>query len=325
MKKLARAALYAVVALAAILGALALRTALAERSFAARRPAPGKLVEAGGGVRLHAIERGSGPLPVLLIHGNPGTALDFSGVLAALEDEARLVAIDRPGHGWSERPKVVLAPTEQARLIRGAARALGLERPVVVGFSYGGPVALAYALEHPDAVRGLVLVASLGDPESPHIHDPIQGLLARPVLGPVLAFTIGPLAAPAKIETGLALAFKPSPMPAEALARARELWARPGPLLASAGDWPGWDASAAALAARYHEIDVPVEVLPGGSDPAVGRAHGEYLARHVPGASVVEVPGAGHMLPYTHPNSIAEAVRRAAERAARREAAATAR
>src|SRR5919199_7021411 len=98
----------------------------------------GEFVETGG-VRLHFLSRGAGR-PVVLLHGNSGFAHDFASVLEALDPkEFRALAFDRPGHGLSERPALDGAMSAQAGLIRGALKALGVRRAILVGHSLGAP------------------------------------------------------------------------------------------------------------------------------------------------------------------------------------------
>jgi len=297
------------------LAALGGRTYQAERRFAAQSPPPGVLVPAGG-FNLHAIDRGKGGPPVLLIHGNPGSSMDFADtVLDRLAKERRTVAVDRPGHGWSERPSVVMTPSQQAAAVHAAAQHLKLEKPVVVGFSYGGPVALAYAIDHPKEVGALVLIASLGDPDGGHISDPIQKVMPTPVVGPLIAWTVGPLVAPGKIEAGVTDAFKPDTAPTAVIEKEKRLWSRPRPLLASAGDWSGLDSTFHGLAARYKEVRVPVEVLASKDDPVCSMQHLEYLKKNLPDANLVVVAGHGHFVMYAAPDAVVAAIERAVDEA----------
>ena len=72
-----------------------------------------------------------------------------------------VIAFDRPGHGLSGWPGATAAQlAEQARLLRGGLAELGVRRATIVGHSYGGSVALAWALDAPDSVDGLA--ADLG-------------------------------------------------------------------------------------------------------------------------------------------------------------------
>jgi pimeloyl-ACP methyl ester carboxylesterase len=301
---------------------LGARTYLAEKRFDEAHPPPGTLVDVGGGIKIHARdarvpEAVQDAVPVLMIHGNPGTAADFGRVQHALRQERRTVAVDRPGHGFSGRAAPIMTPAEQAKLIHAAADRLDLDRPIVLGFSFGGPVALAYAVDYPTDIRALVLVSSIADPAAGRLENPIQTLVATPYVGPFIAWTVGPLAAPGEIRKGLAEAFAPDPVDPAALDLALEQWTRPGPMQASACDWKGLDSSWTALAARYGEIRVPVEVLAAPGDAIVKPAHTELLKQKIAGANVVAAPNHGHFLQYSATDAVLEAVRRAAARAGR--------
>lgn len=107
----------------------------------------------------HAANR----LPVLLLHGLGGQLRHFEyGVAATLARERRVVSVDRPGSGYSTRsPGSPANLPEQARQLAALADAIDLGPAIVVGHSFGGALALAYALDHPQRVRALALVAPL--------------------------------------------------------------------------------------------------------------------------------------------------------------------
>ena len=97
-----------------------------------------------------------------------------------------MVAFDRPGFGYSERPRDrSWTPTAQARLLRRACRRLGVERPVVVGHSWATLVALAWALQAPQEVAGLVLASGYYYP-SRRLDVALVTPGAVPLLGDVL-------------------------------------------------------------------------------------------------------------------------------------------
>src|SRR5437870_950122 len=109
--------------------------------------------------RLRYLDSGAGT-PVVLLHGNGSLIEDFvsSGIMDA--PGHRFIAFDRPGFGYSERPRGrAWGPSEQASLLLRALAHLGIERPIVVGHSWGALVALAMALESPEDVSGLVLLS----------------------------------------------------------------------------------------------------------------------------------------------------------------------
>jgi pimeloyl-ACP methyl ester carboxylesterase len=98
--------------------------------------------------------------PLLLLHGWGGSSLSFMGAASLLEERYRTLAPDLPGFGFSEAPPEAWGSTEYAHAIAGLPRAAGCDAVDVVGHSFGGKVALALAVEYPDLVRRLVIVAS---------------------------------------------------------------------------------------------------------------------------------------------------------------------
>jgi len=120
------------------------------------------------GTRLHYVDHGAGT-PVVLLHGNGSMVGDFisSGIVEQLGRGYRVVAFDRPGFGYSERPSTrTWCAVEQAKLLLRAWQFLDIERPVVVGHSWGSLVALAAALEPENRIKGLVLLSGYYYPTS---------------------------------------------------------------------------------------------------------------------------------------------------------------
>ena len=135
----------------------------------AGRPAPIERSFDAGGTPIHAAETGNpaGPL-VLFVHGTPGGWRDFSYVMAdaVLAARARLCSVDRPGWGGSAESGLVTSLAAQAGALRAVLEAHPKNLPaVVVGHSLGGPVAARLALDAPELVDALVLVAASIDPE----------------------------------------------------------------------------------------------------------------------------------------------------------------
>ena len=240
---------------AAALGAAALWNTARARRAEREHPPTGRFVEIDG-VRLHYLERGVGPA-VVLLHGNVVSAEDYvwSGVLDRVAERHRVVAIDRPGFGYSTRPHgSVWSPAAQARLLRGTFAQLGLERPVVVGHSWGTLVALALALDHPEAVGGLVLLSGYYKP-TVRLDVPLVAPPAIPVLGDVMRYTVSPLLGRALLPLNLKGMFAPLPLPA----RFRREFpygfpVRPGQVRAEAQDAVTMVPAVAALRRRYQEL-----------------------------------------------------------------------
>lgn len=302
----AAAALAAGIALALAVGALATRQ-LAARAEA-RFPRTGACVRVEG-LDLHYLRGGRGK-PVVLLHGAFGGAQDFQATLwDALTARADVVAFDRPGAGWSERPRGAVAdPAVQARLLRAAARELGLERPLLVGCSWGAAVALAWALQAPEDVAGVVTVGGALEPWPGDTAFAFR-LAGVPLLGPLFAHT---LAAP--LGTWLAaddvdLAFAPAPVAASFAHSPFALGLRPASFLAQAEDLRVLNGFLAEQAPLYAGLHVPVLLLHGvGDRVASAEVHSAAAARALPRGEYRPVPGAGHQLLHSHPHVVLEAV-----------------
>jgi pimeloyl-ACP methyl ester carboxylesterase len=301
----------ALLAGAAVLAATALWNNSRARQAERDHPPRGRFLEIDG-TRLHYLERGAGP-PVVLLHGNVVSAEDYvwSGVLDRVAERGhRVVAIDRPGFGYSDRPQGKLwTPAAQARLLRRAFARLGLERPVVVGHSWGTLVALALALDDPDAVGGLVLLSGYYKPTA-RLDVPLAAPPAIPVIGDVLRYTVSPLLGRAMLPLNLKAMFAPQALPD----RFRHDFpysfpVRPWQIRAEAQDAATMVPAAAALRARYHELRLPVTIMAGTQDQIVDvDGHAVWFHEAIPGSELRLVPDTGHMFHYAVPEQVAEAV-----------------
>jgi pimeloyl-ACP methyl ester carboxylesterase len=273
---------------------------------------PGRPVDAGG-VRLNVLDRGAGPA-VVLLHGNPGSLLHFvPGVVDLLAPRFRVLALDRPGHGWSEPARDDPgSPVTQARLVHEAVRSLGVERAILVAESWSGSLALSYALEHPDEVAAVVGLAATFYPD-PRLVEPLYRLLTAPVLGPALRATVAPALARRRIGARTPVGFAPLPVPPGYLELAEQLFTRPETMLAIARDALRRAEVVPELSGRYPEVRVPVLLVVGDADGTVdqrGQAH--RLRAVLPSVELVELPQTGHLIAETRPEAVAEAVDRVA-------------
>ena len=295
---------------AAALAAAALYNTYRARRVEREHPPTGRFVTVEG-VRLHYIERGEGP-PVVLLHGNVVTAEDFvlSGVLDRVARRHRVIAFDRPGFGFSDRPQGGMwAPAAQADLLRRAFARLGIERAVVAGHSWGALVALALALDHPDAVSGLVLLSGYYD-WSLRVDVPLAALPAIPVVGDVMRYTVSPLLGAALMPLVVRGMFAPRPVP-ERFAEGFPygLPVRPSQIRAEAQDSATMVPAAAAMWRRLRELRAPVVIMAGTGDRVVDfESHAVRLHEELPHADLRLVPEVGHMLHYAVPDQVAEAI-----------------
>lgn len=300
-------------------GTAALLTAMAlintGRARRAERGAPpvGRFVEVDG-VRLHYVDRGSGR-PIVLLHGNWSLLQDFetSGLLPAAARKYRVIAFDRPGFGYSERPRSrIWTPVAQAALIHAALRKLGVERPIVVGHSWAALATVAMALEHPDDVSALVLLGGYYFPTA-RADVPLLSWPAVPLLGDVMRHTVAPILFRAAAPAMFKRMFSPLPI-ADAVADwPIELMSRPSQIYAAAADTALMVPGAAILSRRYKDLRTPT-IIVGGEGDKVSTFEDQSVALHamVPQSELVTVPGAGHMVHYAAPDTVLAAVDRAA-------------
>src|SRR5689334_5496903 len=201
--------------------------------------------------RLRYVENGAGPA-VVLIHGNAGSVddFDFRG-LGSLCRDHRVIAVDRPGHGKSNRPNGSDATLEfQTRLLHEALAQLGITRPVLVGHSWGGALALAYAVAYPKDLSGVVLLAPAAYPDGGPDQF-MRAVLKTPVIGDV-SLTIGRIClGPHLLRKELRDAFYPDAVPEDYLRRASSSWLKHKQVRAILEDEYGLDKELKKLSEHY--------------------------------------------------------------------------
>jgi pimeloyl-ACP methyl ester carboxylesterase len=286
------------------------------------RPAPEAVPEADpdadgeslvvDGAALNFVRRGAGPA-VVLIHGASGNRRDWSPALVdAAAAGHTVVAIDRPGHGLSGWPgPEAVRLGEQARRMRIALARLGVRRAVLVGHSYGGSVALAWALDAPETVDGLLLIAAPSQVWQGGLGLSTD-LLASPLTGPLLARAIPALLPRAAAETAAGRVFAPQAPPPDYLDRLRlDLVLRPATLRANAAQLAALKDELRPLVPAYPGLAAPVELVHGGADTTVPLAiHSAILVRQAPRARLTVLPGVGHMPHHVDPPAVLAALDR---------------
>ncbi|HEX7967651.1 MAG TPA: alpha/beta hydrolase [Stellaceae bacterium] len=262
-------------------------------------------------MRLHYVERGAGR-PLVLLHGMGSLLQDFTtSVFDDLARDYRAIALDRPGYGYSERPRRMFwTPGRQARLIHMALTRLGAERPIVLGHSWGVLVALAYALRYPNQTAAIVLLGGYAFPERrPDLA--VMGIFRVPLLGTLLRDTIAPFAMRLAMRRVLRdAAFAPNPIPQRFTREfPLELSYRPTQIRALAEEALMLRPAAAALSRRYRDVAVPVIILAGESDRLLdARHHAIRLHRAIRYSATRIVPQTGHMIHHAAPTRVCEAV-----------------
>lgn len=284
-------------------------------------PPVGRFVTAEGR-RLHVIDSGeAGKPPLVFIHGAFGAAEDFKvSVMPNLTGRFRAVAIDRPGHGYSERgEESPLTPDRQAAILRAGLKAAGIEgKPILVGFSLGGAVALAWGLNHPDDVAGILLINPASHPWPTPISLTYE-IADAPLIGPLFLRTIVTPVGHLLKDDGAAGVFKPAEVPPNFAATPLSLSVRPATYAANAEDIRTLKPYLREQAKRYPDLKPPLLILVSDKDGSTSpQIHSHALAREVPGAELIEVTGGGHPLHFSRPADVLAAVERIAAKAAAR-------
>lgn len=302
-------------ATAAVLAATALIVRQQARRAERNSPPLGQFLEVEG-VRLHYVERGQGQ-PLVVFHGNGSLIQDFavSGLIDRAAERYRVIIFDRPGYGYSERPRHTLwTPEAQAALLHRALHRLGVERPIVVGHSWGTLVALALALDYPTDVQSLVLLSGYYFPTA-RLDVGLFSPPALPIVGDVLRYTLSPVLS-AVLWPGIRRQmFTPAPVPPhfkETFPVGMLL--RPSQLRASAQESALMIPSAHRLSHRYGELTLPVVILAGAGDQIadVGR-QSLHLHQALPQSELRLVPGVGHMVHQSAPDQVMAAIGAAAQ------------
>jgi pimeloyl-ACP methyl ester carboxylesterase len=279
-----------------------------------RNPPAGSYADIDG-VTLHYVHvpapaHGNLP-PVVFIHGASANLNDQIVPLKPwLEGKAEMLFLDRPGHGWSGRSHGHEEQSEQAALIAGLIDRLGIGPAIIVGHSFGGSIATAFALAHPEKTKGLVFLSAATHPWPGGRTSWYYHLTTMPLLGWLFSETVASLAGSARIGLATTCVFAPNAMPENYLARAQiPLVLRPMAFRANAADVEGLYRFALANAPRYREIKVPTIVISGDADTVVyEEIHSLGLARDIPGAELVWVKNLGHKPDWIAPDLVIAAI-----------------
>ena len=298
-----------------VIGGLVWFSASTARKVEAALPPCGTFKEVNG-ARLHFVDTGGTTPPIVMIHGLGGNLLHYKYALSDhLADDFRLILIDRPGSGYSTRTTDDATLGAQASAIAELIRALGLKRPLLVGHSLGGALSLALALDHPDCVGALALLAPLTHTQE-KVPEIFQGLLVESrLMRKIIAWT---LAIPLGIRhgaTSLAVVFAPDTVVPDFALRAGGLLSlRPNSFISASSDIVALRDELQRYIKRYPSLDVPAGILFGTEDNILDhRKHGEAMKAACPALDLELIKG-GHMPLIIVPDRCEALIRRVAAR-----------
>lgn len=303
-----------VITILVLLLAFALVTRAAVVAIERADPPQGQFVDVRG-ARLHVVDIGPRNLaepPIVLIHGASANLQSMRQPLGdLLAREHRVLLFDRPGHGWSARGSLAdSTPQAQADMIAEALDRLGITRAIIVGHSWGGALATAFAIRHPEHAAGLIMLAPVTHPWTTGVAW-YHHLAATPLLGPLFAHTLELPIARLMLQPGARGVFVPQAMPDDYVsATALPLLVRPREFLTNGRDMVTLKGSIDALQPRYPGIKVPAVVIHGNADRTVSIAiHARAFVREVSGARLIELEGVGHMVQNAAPEIVIGAIK----------------
>ncbi len=276
-------------------------------------PPLGQFVEVDG-VKLHYVTSGSGPA-LIVLHGASSSLRDFSGAfIEELSKTFTVIAFDRPGHGYSERPiENGHSPARQAELIHGALTELGIERGILLGHSWSGALITAFALNYPQDVSSLVLLAGATHPwNTPSAW--YNRMVRLPLVGTLILNTVVVPLGQALVPNGVAKNFDPNPpLPNYAEKVGTALLLRPAAFRANADDSVMLREFVREQSKRYHELTLPVIIITGDQDRTVSpEIHSIPLHDAAANSELIVLEGVGHMPHYVAQSTVIDAVSRLA-------------
>lgn len=276
----------------------------------AKYPPIGEIISVNG-ADVHVLTAGERGPVVLMIHGASANAREYSYTLAPrLSDMHRVLMVDRPGHGYSERPVDAETLGVQAAQAAGALEALAPgEKAVIVGHSFGGAVALRLALDHPEKVQGLVLLAPVSHDWGGGGEAWYNSYAGAPIIGPLFTQLV-PIVGPAQVKSGVNGVFSPKQAPDGYYEdSAIALLFRPPEFRANVKDVNALRGEMAAQQDRYPQIKVPVVVFSGAQDTVISPPlHVGKLKAQVDGLQLVRLPDGGHMPHHAYGAQAAQAI-----------------
>ncbi len=292
-------------------------------------PPLGEFVDLNGR-RIHYVREGTGP-DLVLLHGAGGNLREFTfDLVGRLSDQFRVTVFDRPGMGYSDRVPGVDdnafategdSPLAQAQMLRAASDAIGLKDPIIAGHSFGGIVAMAWAvlsLDDENTANASAVVSLAG------VSMPWPGELGRyyrvngSAIGGITTIPlISAFASDQRISDTIDAIFAPQPVPAGyADYVGARLTLRPAQFRANVRQVNTLRPHVVELAKRYPELSLPIEIVHGVIDTTVPIAvHPYELTKIVASANLTELAGVGHMPHHADPDATVAAIERAATRA----------
>lgn len=270
-------------------------------------PANSKYAMADG-VNFHYVETPGKDPAVVMIHGHPGTYLDWGYVQKKLPGR-HTIAIDRPGYGYSSGEYIDF--NDQVTAIHALTEKLNLKRPVIAGHSYGGALAIAYAQKYPQDTKAIVPVDPGVEPDGINTFDLVQAQFTKvmqlPVVEPLSNAIFSQAMLTAAADPQVKKAFDPDPTNADYTEQLKAVNLKSSDLKTFADETLDYSDVVPQLSSKYSSTRTPAWVVQGRDDQLVPAASVKSMASQLPHAKYISLSG-GHMQPWVHPAQVAAAI-----------------
>jgi pimeloyl-ACP methyl ester carboxylesterase len=254
--------------------------------------------------RIAYLDVGTGP-PVILIHGFGGSMWQWEHQQHALAQDFRVLTLDLPGSGLSDKPDIEYRPDQLVRFFVGFMDAANIPEATLVGNSMGAGLAIGMALEHPTRVSKLVLIGGLPQQILLKLTSPsIKRALESRAPSWVVSFgnwLFGGLMTESILRE---LVYDPSLLTPAVIERSNRNRRRPGilrPIMAARNALPLWETG---FATRLHSLTHSTMIIWGAQDRVFPPSVGEELHRTIPGSQLLTIPDAGHLPQWEQPDLV---------------------
>jgi len=256
------------------------------------------------GTRIAYLDAGGGP-PVILVHGFGGSMWQWEYQQAALASHYRIITLDLPGSGLSDKPDIAYTPDEMVAFLRGFMDALGIQKASLIGNSMGAGLVIGMTLAHPDRVDRIVLISGL--PKD--VREKLTGPLIKRAVetsAPVWLIRLGNWLAGRWVTEDVLkeIVHDHSRLTPAVIERSYQNRKRPGLIpaaMAAARTLPLWEQG---FALKIGEISRPTLVIWGEQDKVFPAEVGRELHRNIKGASFALIPAAGHIPQWEQPETV---------------------
>ncbi|KAB7615576.1 alpha/beta hydrolase [Amylibacter sp. SFDW26] len=275
----------------------------------ANTPPIGEFIDVDG-TQVHYVKKGTGPA-LILLHGAGGNLKDYDyDLIPELSKRYTVYAFDRPGHGYTDKlPSDGATLQQQSDLLHKATQRLGIKEAHIIGYSFGGALALNWALEKPDFIKGLVLVSSVSMPWPGEVHLNYR-IMSKPVIGPAVMAAATAYLSDDYFRSSYASIFAPHPAPDAFMDHIGvNMSVRYKSFVENSRQLTDMRPQIVEQSKRYPSLKMPITLIHGIDDTSVPlQIHSQEFVKIVPQAMLQTIAGMGHAALQLAPKDVIQAI-----------------